>query len=162
MCSSPKGLQGREVFGAASPFFLPPAVLSLLPSSPQRAVVLLYALLALGFVIFMALTIINTHRGETSTHNRIAPAKREAGTILGEKTSKRNKTSGSFLQCRRCGRRWPKPGCRARGATRQPGTTSRRSSTPSVRNLLLLGVAFPLNPTKIIPSGGMEVAMGLF
>lgn len=40
----------------------PKGVLSLLPSSPQRAVVLLYTLLALGFVIFMALTIINTHR----------------------------------------------------------------------------------------------------
>ncbi|XP_035164640.1 C-type lectin domain family 17, member A-like isoform X2 [Oxyura jamaicensis] len=40
----------------------PKGVLSLLPSSPQRAVVLLYALLALGFVIFVALTIANTRR----------------------------------------------------------------------------------------------------
>ncbi|NXI73468.1 CL17A protein, partial [Anseranas semipalmata] len=38
------------------------AVLSLLTSSPQRAVVLLYVLLALGFVLFMALTIMNIRK----------------------------------------------------------------------------------------------------
>lgn len=121
--SPPKGLPGRECFGAASPFFfLPPAALSLLPS--QRALVLLYLLLALGFVILVALVITNTQKGENSTRNW--------ARFWGERTSKRNKTCGSFPQCRRCRRRWPKPSCRARGATRQPGTTSRRSSTPSV------------------------------
>lgn len=65
--------------------FLPPTALSLPPSPSQRALVLLYLLLALGFVIFMALAITNTQRGESSTRKWIAPAKREAGTILGGK-----------------------------------------------------------------------------
>ncbi|XP_032060831.1 C-type lectin domain family 17, member A-like [Aythya fuligula] len=61
----------------------PKGALSLLPS--QRALVLLYLLLALGFVIFVALAITNTQRGESNMSDRIAPAKREAGTILGGK-----------------------------------------------------------------------------
>lgn len=40
----------------------PKGALSLLPSPSQRALVLLYLLLALGFVIFMALAITNTQR----------------------------------------------------------------------------------------------------
>lgn len=41
-------------------------MLSILALSPERAVVLLYMLLALTFVLFMALTIVNLQRGESA------------------------------------------------------------------------------------------------
>lgn len=53
--------------GCFSLFLLSPAVLSLLPSSPPRAVVLLALLLALSFVFLMILILVNIQRGEIST-----------------------------------------------------------------------------------------------
>jgi len=44
----------------------PPSVLSLLAFSPERAITLLYVLLALAFVLFTTLAIVNLQRGESA------------------------------------------------------------------------------------------------
>lgn len=56
---------GASYLGLPHPIS-PPAMLSILALSPERAVVLLYMLLALTFVLFMALTIVNLQRGESA------------------------------------------------------------------------------------------------
>lgn len=54
----------------------------------------------------------------------------------------------SSPQCLRCRKSWSEHGCRTSRATPRPGSTSRRSSTPSVWKLLLPGLLFPANPPQ--------------
>lgn len=72
----------------------PLAMSSVLALSPERAVALLYVLLALAFVLFTTLTIVSLQRGESAMFPSLPSP--SAGTIWG-KTLEDGAKSGSEL-----------------------------------------------------------------